>query len=72
MCQGQADLPGSWIHRFGAEDRNLQDISADQAGQILAVQASALQACQVLKDAGWDFTNTWVEKDGDYPRLWWE
>ena len=61
-----------WDKTVFPEDRNSGSISEAQRADITGLDTAALQSGQTLREAGWDFAETWVSCEGDYPRLWWE
>ena len=61
-----------WDKTIFPEDRDIQEVSGTQRANITGLDTPSLQSAQILREAGWDFTGTWVQAQGDYPRLWWE
>jgi len=61
-----------WDKTLFPEDRDIQEVSGTQRANITGLDTPSLQSAEILRKAGWDFTGTWVQCEGDYPRLWWE
>jgi len=61
-----------WDKTIFPDSRNMQYVSAAQKAGITGLDTQSLQNGQKLRDAGWDFVDTWVQCAGAYPRLWWE
>ncbi len=61
-----------WDNTVFPDDRNMQSLPGSAKAGVAGLDTQSLQNGQKLRDAGWDFVNTWVQCAGDYPRLWWE
>jgi hypothetical protein len=61
-----------WDKTVFPEDRNIQAGYEGQQAGVTGLDTQSLRSGVSLREAGWDFTGTWVQCSGDYPRLWWE
>jgi hypothetical protein len=61
-----------WDKTLFPENRNQYYASEVQKAGMTALDTQSLQNGQKLREAGWDFVDTWVQCAGGYPRLWWE
>lgn len=61
-----------WDSTVFPDGRNMQSLTPSQAAGLKGLDTESLKEGSALREAGWDFTDTWVQCDGDYPRLWWE
>ncbi len=61
-----------WDKTVFPENRAIRPGSEVQKAAVTGLDTQSLQSGDPLRQAGWDFTETWVQCAGRYPWLWWE